>query len=119
MVFRTTSGGVMSQDKELIDKIKLDIVTYTDGLIGLDDIADHIIKLVRDSEWVSVEDRLPELETNVLTSTLMNDGIYSEPSLGFIFHKRGMPNQGDLVWTNGQVDCWTSTPSPPTNKGGE
>ena len=80
------------------------------------DEAKEIISLVRESEWISVDDELPEEEVNVLASVLMTDGSFSQPDVNWTFRKAGYPNQGDLIWTCGLPDYWKPLPSPPSAK---
>ena len=39
----------------LIDRIKLNIVTYTDGLVSLDDVTREIIRQVELDGWIRIE----------------------------------------------------------------
>ena len=97
------------------EKLEKEILRITDDIYdagvefnGYEDKSKQIIKLVRDSEWVSVEDELPENGQEILICRdlgerkLMQTEVY----------------EGNLYWGRefNNVTYWKPI-SPPANKG--
>jgi hypothetical protein len=107
----------MREDKlieEIMNIASLDFSDFTDHLIT-EDQAKQIIDLVQGSEWISVEDELPEPRKMVLA--FMPDCLVTQVYFsGTSFHEPW----GDEYAGSKQPKWWKSLPiSPPTNKGEE
>jgi len=102
--------------KELEDDFKLkfgDVITY-----GYDkDIFDFFFKIIESerNEWISVEERLPELGQEILVidsdNTVVTDVHYFED--GFNLHPYGYYNDRRLLTG---ITHWQPLPTPPQPK---
>jgi hypothetical protein len=76
-------------------------------------------QLVRDSEWISVEDELPENAKTVSTARVRENGLRTVIGMGFY---RGDKWQTLNINADTDITHWQPLPSPPSTKaakGGE
>ncbi len=105
----------MNNDDKLIEELdtilgKVYAAGFKSELTCITDISKEIVKLVRDSEWISVDAEHPEEDGNYL--------VYSPEYYGvclMLFHEKkwwadeSSPTSGNSHWCN--------IPSPPNKKG--
>ena len=93
-------------NNKLIKKIILEAVTWRDRMVSDNDFAEQVIKIIEQSQWISVDDRLPPKGEVVTTwggcslpvPAYMNDGKWWDDC--------------DEAWTTG-ITHWKPLDKPP------